>query len=53
MVIVTHNMGQAQRVAERTAFFLQGELVELAETKALFATPTDPRTADYIAGRFG
>jgi phosphate transport system ATP-binding protein len=53
MVIVTHNMGQAQRVAERTAFFLQGELVELAETATLFARPGDPRTADYIAGRFG
>ncbi|MEZ4400764.1 MAG: phosphate ABC transporter ATP-binding protein PstB [Kofleriaceae bacterium] len=53
MVIVTHNMGQAQRVAERTAFFLQGELVELADTATLFGRPADPRTADYIAGRFG
>ena len=53
MVIVTHNMGQAQRVAEHTAFFLQGELVEFDTTAALFGSPRDPRTADYIAGRFG
>ncbi len=53
LVIVTHNMGQAQRVAERTAFFLQGELIELDETKTLFSSPREPRTADYIAGRFG
>ena len=53
MVIVTHNMGQAQRVAEHTAFFLQGELVEFDTTAALFGQPRDPRTADYIAGRFG
>ena len=53
LVIVTHNMGQAQRVAERTAFFLQGELIELDETKTLFSNPREPRTADYIAGRFG
>ncbi len=53
MVIVTHNMGQAQRVAERTAFFLQGDLVEYDTTAKLFASPQDSRTADYIAGRFG
>ena len=53
MVIVTHNMGQAQRVAEHTAFFLQGELVEFDTTAALFGQPRDSRTADYIAGRFG
>jgi phosphate transport system ATP-binding protein len=53
LVIVTHNMGQAQRVAERTAFFLQGELIELDETARLFSQPREPRTADYIAGRFG
>ena len=53
LVIVTHNMGQAQRVAERTAFFLQGELVELDDTATLFTRPRETRTADYIAGRFG
>ena len=53
MVIVTHNLGQAQRVAEHTAFFLQGELIEFDTTAALFGNPRDPRTADYIAGRFG
>ena len=53
LVIVTHNMGQAQRVAERTAFFLQGELIELDDTAALFSRPREQRTADYIAGRFG
>ena len=53
MVIVTHNMGQAQRVAERTAFFLQGELIEFEDTATLFSRPRETRTADYIAGRFG
>jgi len=51
--IVTHNMQQAARVSDRTAFMLQGELVEIAATSALFTTPRDPRTEGYITGRFG
>jgi phosphate transport system ATP-binding protein len=53
VVIVTHNMQQAARVSDRTAFFLSGEMVEIAETPALFTTPRDPRTEAYITGRFG
>ena len=53
VVIVTHNMQQAARVSDRTAFFLAGELVELAPTAELFTTPRDPRTEAYITGRFG
>ena len=53
VVIVTHNMQQAARVSDRTAFFLAGELVELAPTAELFTTPHDPRTEAYITGRFG
>ena len=53
VVIVTHNMQQAARVSDRTAFMLAGELVEYRETKALFTTPTDSRTEAYITGRFG
>ena len=53
VVIVTHNMQQAARVSDRTAFMLAGELVELSDTNALFTTPTDPRTEAYITGRFG
>jgi phosphate transport system ATP-binding protein len=53
IVIVTHNMQQAARVSDVTGFFLLGELVECAETPRLFTTPTDPRTEDYITGRFG
>ncbi|MES1227708.1 MAG: phosphate ABC transporter ATP-binding protein PstB [Armatimonadota bacterium] len=53
IVIVTHNMQQAQRVSDKTAFFMLGELVESAETKELFLRPRDQRTEDYIAGRFG
>jgi phosphate transport system ATP-binding protein len=53
IVIVTHNLGQAQRVADRTAFFLKGELIEHAETRRLFATPTRKETEDYVHGRFG
>ena len=53
VVIVTHNMQQAARVSDRTAFFLMGELVELSETTVLFTQPTDQRTEDYITGRFG
>ncbi|MDQ6690024.1 MAG: phosphate ABC transporter ATP-binding protein [Gemmatimonadota bacterium] len=53
VVIVTHNMQQAARVSDRTAFLLAGELIELAPTNALFTTPKDPRTEAYITGRFG
>lgn len=53
IVIVTHNMQQAARVSEHTAFFYLGELVECGATNALFTKPTNPRTEDYIAGRFG
>lgn len=53
IVIVTHNMQQALRVADYTAFFLLGELVEYGETKTLFSYPQDKRTEDYITGRFG
>ena len=53
VVIVTHNMQQAARVSDRTAFMLLGDLVEVAPTSALFTTPKDPRTEAYITGRFG
>jgi phosphate transport system ATP-binding protein len=53
IVIVTHNMQQAARVSDRTAFFLSGELVEVAQTSALFTSPQDQRTEAYITGRFG
>jgi phosphate transport system ATP-binding protein len=53
VVIVTHNMQQAARVSDRTAFMLTGELVELAATNTLFTTPSDSRTEAYITGRFG
>ena len=53
IVVVTHNMQQALRVSDYTAFFLVGEMVEYAETKSLFAYPQDKRTEDYITGRFG
>jgi phosphate transport system ATP-binding protein len=53
VVIVTHNMQQAARVAEFTAFFLMGNLVEFDKTEKMFTTPSDKRTEDYITGRFG
>jgi phosphate transport system ATP-binding protein len=53
VVIVTHNMQQAARVAEHTAFFLMGRLVEFDRTEKIFTNPTDKRTEDYITGRFG
>ena len=53
IVIVTHNMQQATRVSNRTAFFLHGEIVEYEETADLFSMPKDKRTEDYITGRFG
>ncbi len=53
IVIVTHNMQQALRISDRTAFFLLGEMVEFGETEKLFSMPQDKRTEDYITGRFG
>lgn len=53
IVIVTHNMQQAVRISDRTAFFLLGEVVEFGETEQLFSMPQDKRTEDYITGRFG
>ena len=53
IIIVTHNMQQAVRVADRTAFFLLGELVEVAPTDDVFNRPADERTADYVSGKFG
>ena len=53
IVIVTHNMQQAARISDRTAFFLLGELVEFGDTQKLFSLPRDKRTEDYITGRFG
>jgi phosphate transport system ATP-binding protein len=53
IVIVTHNMQQAARVAERTGFFLTGKLVEFDQTTKIFTNPSDKRTEDYITGRFG
>ncbi|SFX12463.1 phosphate transport system ATP-binding protein [Thermoactinomyces sp. DSM 45891] len=53
IVIVTHNMQQAARISDETAFFLQGEIIEFDTTEKIFHTPSDQRTEDYIAGRFG
>lgn len=53
IVMVTHNMQQASRISDKTAFFLLGELVEFGETEHLFSMPRDQRTEDYITGRFG
>ena len=53
VVIVTHNMQQAARISDYTAFFLLGELVEYGETPQIFSMPKDKRTEDYITGRFG
>src|SRR5438477_546340 len=53
IVIVTHNMQQASRVAEFTGFFLLGKLIEFDKTEKIFTTPSDKRTEDYITGRFG
>lgn len=53
IIIVTHNMQQATRISDRTAFFLMGEVVEYAKTEDMFAMPQDKRTEDYITGRFG
>ena len=53
IVMVTHNMQQAARISDRTAFFLLGEVIEYDETQKLFSIPQDKRTEDYITGRFG
>jgi phosphate transport system ATP-binding protein len=53
IVIVTHNMQQAARVAEYTGFFLMGKLIEFDRTEKIFTNPSDKRTEDYITGRFG
>lgn len=53
IIMVTHNMQQAARISDRTAFFLLGELVECGPTSEIFSTPKDKRTEDYISGRFG
>jgi phosphate transport system ATP-binding protein len=52
-VIVTHNMQQAARVADTTAFMLHGEMVEHAATEKIFSTPDDERTEEYVTGKFG
>ena len=53
IIMVTHNMQQAARISDNTAFFLMGELVEFGETEQIFSMPQDKRTEDYITGRFG
>ncbi|RKJ11768.1 ATP-binding cassette domain-containing protein, partial [Butyricicoccus sp. 1XD8-22] len=53
IIIVTHNMQQAARISDKTAFFLNGEVIEFDNTDKIFSTPTDQRTEDYISGRFG
>lgn len=53
IIIVTHNMQQAARISDKTAFFLLGEMIEYGETETLFSVPADKRTEDYITGRFG
>ena len=53
IVMVTHNMQQAARIADKTAFFLLGEVIEFDETEKMFSAPQDKRTEDYITGRFG
>ena len=53
IIIVTHNMQQAARIADKTAFFLMGEIVEFDNTEKMFSAPSDKRTEDYITGRFG
>lgn len=53
IIIVTHNMQQAARISDKTAFFLNGEVIEFADTNKIFSNPSDKRTEDYITGRFG
>ena len=53
IIMVTHNMQQAVRISDYTAFFLLGEVIEFSETEKMFSNPQDKRTEDYITGRFG
>lgn len=53
IIMVTHNMQQAARISDKTAFFLLGQVIEYDETEKLFSIPKDKRTEDYITGRFG
>ena len=53
IIMVTHNMQQAARISDRTAFFLLGKMIEYGETEQIFSMPKDKRTEDYITGRFG
>ena len=53
MIIVTHNMSQASRISDKTAFFLNGDLIEFEDTKKIFLNPKKKETEDYISGRFG
>lgn len=53
IIMVTHNMQQAARISDKTAFFLLGEMIEYSDTDAMFSMPKDKRTEDYISGRFG
>ena len=53
IIMVTHNMQQAVRISDHTAFFLLGEVIEFSETEKMFSNPQDKRTEDYITGRFG
>lgn len=53
IVIVTHNMQQAARISNRTAFFLTGEILEIDDTEKIFTNPSNPKTEEYITGRFG
>jgi len=53
IVMVTHNMQQASRCSDRTAFFYEGEIVEEGETQQLFTLPSEQRTEDYVTGKFG
>ena len=53
IIMVTHNMQQAMRISDKTAFFLLGDLIEYSDTETLFSTPKEKKTEDYITGRFG
>lgn len=53
VIMVTHNMQQAARISDKTAFFLLGEVIEFGDTEQMFSMPRDKRTEDYITGRFG
>jgi phosphate transport system ATP-binding protein len=53
MIMVTHNMSQASRISDKTAFFLNGDLIEFNDTKKIFLNPSKKETEDYISGRFG